>query len=706
MAVGRRRGTLRGTVEVTGSDSTTRKLRALERELDSVGRRGMEIGRRMRAAGPGIAVGVVAIGAAVAAAERLGRALVQVGRQVHELGRRGGEISAIATAFETLASPDLLARLEESSGWLVSERRLMAESVQVLRSRILTEEQWTESIGAITRLAQDAGESTDDMVRAFADIASGGGAESLQRLGVNVAALRDQLRQAGLSTESFEGRVQIMRGALDQFREILGGTARNEASNYADATDRMANRLEAYRDSVARSFAENEHLLGVLREVEEAFVSLSPEADDLGDLLAEAAVSTVELAADAAGAVQPILDLTGALMRLYGIMALIGSAGFRHDVFSDMVAQAEALGRVGRQIDITARNLRARLADVRAGRGGGPPGTEPAWEGQSFLPGEAPQTEESQWQEILSMGTRGPQSIQTSVRRRRGGGGGGGGGRPYLRGLEAAYETERSGLRDITASLIEIADLEETRAESLEFAATLDERMARLEEERARAGEERLADLVKAEQARQDEILRSATAREREFEILQQTAEKEEELRQLAQQRIEQNIQGLSSVAGSIGQIFGQIAEAEERAGKAADGWRKAQGVALGIYHTVMAVGEAAKSIGSYGDPVGMVMHAISAVQHGVAAGLAFSQLAQTGGGGVAAKPTSTAGTFRPARSKPERGRPVSEGGRTINLYSWGRSSAEAGRVIAEADWELQRKGLPVQTPRGIGFAA
>ena len=48
---------------------------------------------------------------------------------IYELGMRGGEVSAVANAFERLVSPGFLSRLQQSTGGLVSNFNLMREAI-------------------------------------------------------------------------------------------------------------------------------------------------------------------------------------------------------------------------------------------------------------------------------------------------------------------------------------------------------------------------------------------------------------------------------------------------------------------------------------------------------------------------------------------------------------------------------------------------
>jgi len=678
-------GTIRGKVEIDGTRKTTSDLKRLEKQLDDAGKRGFQFGEHLRRAGPGIAVGVAAIGAATMAARELARVMGAAAHAVHAFGMAGGAFSPIATAFESIASPELLARMHEQTGWLIDEQRLMQESVQVLRARMLTEGEWVESLAAITRLSQDAGEEADQMVRAFADIAAGGGAESLQRLGVNVSELRDRLREAGVSGESMEGRMMILHGALDQFRDLVGD-ASNEAGNYADATDRLTNRFNAYRLEAGRVFAENEQVVESMRAIEDALVDAAPDAENLGEAIAELTLDVTESTLAFIDAVEPILDIAAAIgavaqavrsLQQIGnfpghIAAVLGWMGVDVGVEGSFGAGGAGGGSVG--------DLRRRLSGIRSGGGGSM--------GQSVDMGADP------W----AMPALPGQSIaDVSIATRGRGGGGGGGGRAAAGMSGEQMLTLMQGMAEAAR---EIAEQREAEADVLATLKDQLESITEIEEERASAAQAHLKAEVDALAARQEaEELFIATMR-LEAEIQREAEEK-------GAARMQQTIQDLDTTAGSIAGIFGQIAEAEEKAGRAADGWRVAEGVALGIYHTVKSLGEGAEAFASFASQRydAGVMHAIAQTSHAVAAGIAFSQLAQTGGGGSAAA-TAKPSSFRPASTRPEATGGMGDAGNTVNIYSWGRSQADAGRVVAEADWARVHKGAPLRIPRGIGFEA
>lgn len=676
------KGTIRGTVEIDGTDPSVKKLRSVEKAFDDLGSKGLNLGERLRQAGPGIAVGIAAIGASVMAIRATADALARVGREVHALGMLGGELSPITTAFERLSSPELLARLHEQTGYLVSERTLLAESVQALRARMLSEDEWVESLGAITRLSQDAGENVDMMVSAFANIAAGGGVESLARLGVNVSELREQLRLANVSGESLEGRTMLLRGAMEQMARATGG-ASNEATNYADAVTRLRNRFEIYRIEVSRTFAENSELVQSFQEIEDLLVDLSPNAETLGDAIADLALDATDAALAFAEWVEPIMNVVDALGQLNDAINTITQAGNVPGLIAEWAAflglTEPGGGRVG--------ETRQRISDIRAGR---PTGRRDLWTGESTMPEADP------W---ATPGA--PQSVaETTVSRRRRGGGGGGGATPSGISMDAML----TAMSEQAALAQQIAAYRERESEALAELKDRTEEVARAEEVRIRTAQSAIEVEQRAMEMRQEAEERFLAMRQLELEIAQHIAEKDEQIAAANIAKIESS----ADVANSLAGIFGMLADAEAEGSENADSWRKAQGVALGIYETIMAVSEVAKAIGAAPDPFGIAVHAASAAMHGVAAGLAFTQLAQTGGGGAssASAATSKAAAFRPAASRPHATGGMSEAGNTINVYSWGRSQADAGRVIAEQDWQRVHKGAPVRVPRGIGFAA
>ena len=683
--------TIQGVVQIRGTDQSTRHLKSVEKALDDLSRKGLSLGQRMRTVGPQVAVGLAAIAATAVALRALGRVLERVTGQVHALAMAGGEMSAIATAFEQLASPALLRRMQEATGGLIDQQRLMRETNQIMRSRLISERDWVDSLGAITRGAQESGESIDLMVRAFADMSSGGGLESLNRLGINTMEVRDRLRGLGLSMESVEGRMVAMRLTAQLLRDAFG-EGRTAIGNYNDAVLHLQVAIADYRTEVGRAIAEDERMIALVQALEAALRTAAPESRSMAEAIVELSLSFVSAAAEAARLIGPLSDLAAVFLRLAAAQAYIAG---RWDIGADLWSHAGRLTTMGERLGEAAGGFRERLAEIRAMGPGGRERARGGGTGVTEMPGAGSDDPtfaefmhpESEYMRTWHEPAAGP--------RRRGGGG--------RRGESP---------EDIARRLSEQARLAEALAE-IEQNILLTEK-ERLETNAALVREQEAQQTIREleDEAAHSQRVKAAT-REREIddariEAMRLELQIRQQILEKTRQQREESIAYAAATVNSFAQMFDLIASTQEKAGNAADGWRKAQGVALGIYEAVLAVGEGAKMLGAIAtlNPAA-IFHAAAMVQHGVASGMAFSQLAQTGGGATqAAAASAGGGGFRPSMPQMPEGGSGEGGGNTINIYSWGRTQAAAGRVMAEADWERQRAGHPVRIPRGVEYAA
>lgn len=719
-------------VELKGIRETNRRLQSLEKSLDSVGKKGLSVGDMMKTGGAQFAVGVAAIGATIAIADRAAQAVGRLVKATHELAMRGGAVAAASSAFEGLASPDLLARINQLSAGLISQQTIYEEGTQILRARILTQDEMAESMGMIANLAQGVGEDVDAMVAQFAQIGSGGGAESISRLGINILEMRREIQEAGISLESTTGRAMLFQNVLEEMRRLTDGNT-TTINNYSDAVTAASNRISAYTDDVGEAIAEDQRLVEVVAALEAAFFDMFPEADSAGEAIADMAVAVVQLAADMANSriVDIVMALTGALARLGAVSITVASFGLHYETGQALWGFADDIAGAADAIDAAAATLEARVDRIGASAGGGAgpdggAGTTGTGVDPRFAVGDPFDQEFLGNTELVRRSARqsfDPQASGAAAAAQRAGRGrvqqsiktgASTGGASRSDEYWGASERQAAGL---IALLEDEVVLQEQLRQAAEAALDLDQMIlvahregldlmvqeSMIAEEMAEWNAD--ADAVEAERlTRQEAFLEG---RQLELEIAQQQADKEAELADAAETRQKQNIANYAQSASVIGNIFGQIAATQEKAGKAADGWRKAQGVALGIFHTIKAIGagaDAAAAAAKFNFP-GMALHIVSAAQHGIAAAMAFSQLAQSGGGGTA-KAAASAGGFRPSTSRPTGGRTADDQGNVVNVYSWGRSAADAGRIIQESQYDLERSGKAVRVPRGVGFAA
>jgi hypothetical protein len=100
---------------------------------------------------------------------------------------------------------------------------------------------------------------------------------------------------------------------------------------------------------------------------------------------------------------------------------------------------------------------------------------------------------------------------------------------------------------------------------------------------------------------------------------------------------------------------------------------------------------------------VGGALKVVEAAQMGIASGYAFSRLAESGGGGMAAQ--SSAGSFVAARpDRMSRGEQVA-GPTTMNIYALGSGNSEVAEAMSRANYDLARSGRVARVPgRSVGY--
>ena len=666
------KGDVRTKVTVEGTREVRQKLKRTEGSFKS-----------FAGSAGGALTGLMAFGGAVVVMRQAIQVAERLGRAIHELGMRGGEVSAVATAFERLAAPDLLSRLQEQTGWLVDEQRLMQESVQILRSRMISEQDWVRSLGAITRLAQDAGESAEDMVSLFAQMASGGGMEGLGRIGVDILSVRDAVRELGFSMESNAGKTEAMRLVAEQMVDLVGGEGVNAVTNYNDAITRLTHQFEAYRDHVGRAIAEDEDLLHTIGQVEQAMVDAVPDANDLGEAIAELTNNVLQLGLEVAAAVERLGPLLRALRDVRDASNAIGQLGNWPAHMRWLYNTAIGAGR-------------GTFGAAAAAAAAGAPGT-----GGPGLTDLGPQSVPDIMDEILGGATRRQTAAPTPGHGLPSGGGGGGGGgggaaeRPAsrLRGMGGGTGLlSRGGL-----SMSESTDAMRARwDQAFQIAIEFEERFAAEQQATRMALHSAIAESESIEEAHRERQHEAA------LERIQRTREAEQELHR---ERMA-SLQTTASAASAMGQIFGMIADAQEKESKAADGWRKAQGVAMGVMYGIKAGAEVAEAVASFASQnyPGGAMHLVSAGLFTAQSIAAFTELAQTGGGGSSTSAGAATGAAARPTVEPVAAPPGTTGGGTYNYFSFGRDYGGMGRVMADAQWMRERTGQSSPGPSGVGI--
>jgi hypothetical protein len=319
-------GNIRQTVLLDGAQNFRKQLKGvtgeydrLEKSVDDVVKSQREMGDTVVAINQGLEIAKKVINAVTTSAIALGQAFV-------ELGNRGGDVSAVAAAFERLGDPSLIGNLNEITGGLVRNQQLMARSTQVLRTGIVGATEFTEMMELTTRAAQDMGRDVSQSIDAVSTALSGGGVEALNQLGVNVSDLRERVALLGFTMESTEGRLIAVRLAIQQMRQDIGNVD-NSAGNIGDTFTQLTVTWENWADAVAQSVAENPALIEFFTELNSLLSEVLPDAEETADVivqtfsdiavvLQDATVSAIALAQAAIDVVQVLQTITSIIPAL------------------------------------------------------------------------------------------------------------------------------------------------------------------------------------------------------------------------------------------------------------------------------------------------------------------------------------------------------------------------------------------------------
>ncbi len=670
---------VRGRVQLEGVDDFDRKANKVKKSVKGMGDSSKNSSKDMATLKTAGAAAAVGMAAAAAGALKLGQAL-------HDLGMRGGEVSAIATAFERMTSPRMLAGLRQATGGLIRDTELMREATQAMRANLQSEDEIRRWYQVVARGAQDSGESIETMHTALGNMLSGGGLEEvLTKIGVPMSEVREEITRAGLSMESTAGRSRALSLALVQAEGATEGMD-NSAGNLNDTWTALGSSAGNFYDQIARGFSENDRLLDVFRDLNEELGGSGDGFEELGDRIADTVADVIDFGATVIstfGNVQAsIYEAIGAVAEF---ASEVGAAS------GDGIISSEQWAAIAARYQADAAGRRAVSSALQAGvegRASREQGRQReaalAWRPGGGRGGTVSRGRISEMQRALERGGRS-------------GGGGGGGSEEYdpfadIEDLTAGWdemwsEYEQVGI-DAHQSLLEKAfALQQAEADAREEEAEWIQERKEDEQEQHGLRLERLQELQDADR-----------------EAAQKAIQHQEERFQKAQDSIGQIGQAVSA----LGDIFQMIADNQEEGSKKADAWRKVVGVAKGTYYAIEAIAAAAEAAkqGASQNYAGMALGIISAAKYAVASGYMFSKVAQTGGGGTVAE--SSAGVFTP--SQPDRvNREETEDaelGRPITVIGLGNSDAGVAASMARANKELIRSGRPTLTSgAGVGFS-
>lgn len=702
------------SVKVDGGQKAESDLRSLERGLDSLsgGVGSISSGLRGMSAGAGAAVaGITAIAAAATAAAATA---VRLGVALRDLGMRGGEVSAVAVAFERIASPSLLSRMREATGGLVDEMELMRGTTQALRSGMATESEITEWFGAVTRSAQDMGRDVPQAIQAITQVLSGGGLESLSRIGVNALAIRDSLQAMGLSADSARGRTLALRMAMGQLRQDLGSVD-NSAGNLNDAWTQLSVAARSWYDNVARAFAENRALVDFFVELRAVLEQTGPSASEAAAALVDLTEVMVELTQSTISGLRAYVGFRAAVEEFNprGAATAIGALYDNVDILINGTNESDgSWRRLSETLDDangTLSSISSPLERLRERLAAGATAADSQAQSIDRLAESYRNLDDaSQWGsgerdllgDVLGMSidpnlddpnARGRARVRASIAaghpsNKQTGGGGGGGTEPKAESM-TTWQEEQQRLQELKISL----DTAYWQAQDEANQREIDQARIALRQtfERIDAENEQF------EQRRRDQE-QTQRAQEEEAQRWQEMKAEQEETAEALAQRTSAAIGSAASAAG-IFQSIGQIIAANE---KDIEKRKKKEGKFVIAYSSVMAAVELAKSIAAFADwdYVGGAAHLASMAAFISAAAQAGSELG--GGSEVVPVATSTKPAGRPDAPNRETGDRV----QVVNLFAVERPTGPLGQQLERASYERERQGYREQRPAGIGY--
>lgn len=735
------RGTVRTKVKVEGSDESVKNLKNIERSFDTLGKGLGGVEKIARSSGAEVAAGLAAIGAASVALGALVGGVKALASGLHELGMRGGDVSAVATAFERIANPRLLAQMHAVTGGLVRDMDLMRLSNEALRSGLVGDRELTRWMSVTTRAAQDMGRNVGQSLQAVTTAISGGGTEALAQLGVNMSRVRDQMREMGRSMESEAGLVQAIRLAMDQLNEDLGAVD-NSAGNLNDAWTAIDVTFNNWLDSMARSFSQNPQLIRFFVDLNSELEVLATNAEGLGGSIGDLSAALIEVTVGsgrdfvqmitllATGVVNFTIAMGNAHRAMLMWEQIINPIDWITQLNAERIQRIDdniaGLNRLRDSMDAVAGAVdrlesrrdaidRLRRDGVLGGGAGSGPQSRPGEVGiEDFGVGGG--ALEAAGQE--SRNRRLANEVEAAARRRA-----------------AEANRARGGGRRGVSAADSLAEQEEKLAQTAAHALAEINRLREAElviaEKLAGQDADRLATLNREREMREEIYQKQIEAQEAEEAFLDRIKQAQEEIAAADRARREEHLsqfQGVIDAAGqamdAVSSLYNQIGalreaqaeaaynsaiasgQSEEQAARArkksAEEGARAEGKFLVAYNSVMAVVETAAAIADFAGQqyVSGAMHLVSAATYGVAAATAAAQL---GGGTPTAAPT--AGSF--SASEPENVAPADTGGGSItivNQYSLGRTEAGLGEKMGEAQWARTRSGRPSGNPGTVNY--
>ena len=705
------RSEVRTRVTVTGEEQAQAKLRRVEGALNTVAGGTRGLASAFASIGPGAAVMGAGIGAAVVTITGLSAAAEKAASALGRLGMRGGDVSAVATAFEQLASPELLANIQRSTGRLVSSFDTMRLSVQLLRAGI-SESDIPRWFQLVTRAAQDTGQNVQASLERMTTALVSGRISAFQRLGIDVGAVRDRVREMGLSMETAAGRSAALSSIMETLSGQLGA-ADNSAGNLNDAFTQLSTVWSDWYDSVARAFSEDTNLVAFFSELAVVLGEQLPDSVRTAHVLVDFSTEAIVLGSRASVEFTnfgiAVLNLSEALLGVQRFFETANPMTWVTWAQGEQTATESAIARINTMREsLTAfRNtasdvsdiissLRARAEQRTTAEISQSAQGQSVWstlddELASFGPGTGP------YSQISGAATNAPPSHSRRPGRRTA---------PEIVDMGALLDAET-----ITTQLIEGArelwTIEQGISEATGDVAT---------------SFDTVLDSLSALGA---PFERQQSAMEIQNQLLMRQLELQTSIAEREQQRIAAIERGItafsrySQVAVTSGNvvadIFGKLAQAHQqeamnaKAGsrvakeqaREAEKMGRVQGSILAGVSFVKAAMELGASISSFASQnyVAGAQHLASMASYTAAGILALRNLGGRASQGSVA--VSSAGGYAKSQSSEEKNEST-QSSASIQIYTMGYSQASLGRELESARWQLQRSGVDsYMTPAG-----
>ncbi len=634
------RGQVRIPVEVTGTRRASNKLKNVRGSLRGLGTQAKTTGQKLddlknfaRGAATGFAAMAVGV-AAVAKATQLAL------RAMHQFADRGGTFAAVAGYYERMADPQLLARLQQLSGYHIRQVGIMRGYNQAMDVANVNNDDYAEWLERTVAFAQGRGQDVTQTWEQVQQVLSGGGMETLRNLGVNVSQVQDRVRAMGLSMESSAGKTQALTLALEDLRGRQG-EVENSAANLSDAWAALDTQTDDYYDNMLRVISESPALTQSFEALREALFSTGTSAQSLGESIATMAASAIERIAHMTRRIFEQVQWFGEGWETV-IENIMANPMFER--FVNLIPGGDQLRDSLQAFRGIARSIRLRGGELAAA---------------------AYNVEQAALQNPAVRQTGGP---SRSPRRRSA---------PSSGDNEAAATEE---LRERTRLMQSYIDM--VRGWNLEQARLIaEEKDMRLEAIRA-------------------EIEAGRQLYEERAQVLSDFKDMQEEMQDAAQERTDSIVKGATTMTtGVMGLMQTVTAALTSNSDNTEEAARK-EGKFLVAYNSVMAAVSLAESIAAFAKNhyAAGALHLLAMASFITAAAQAGAQL----GGGTAAAPAAR--SYRPADTDNVESSAETGAQTSIINYSLGRVHAELGQQLERAPWERNRSGLREYGVRGASY--